>query len=175
MSADAPAEMPRRPAWQRPFAWASLAVFALLFTGGAYHWTTIGRAPAGIDLEYNWWFDALEREGRHEERLAQAELSLVIDHGFEPIAHARIGDSLAQAGRFEEAVGAYRDALAIDPTNTGVLNHLAIALAERGDLDRAIAALEHALRIDPGFAAARNNHAALVAHREARRRGEAAR
>ena len=62
-----------------------------------------------------------------------------------------------QEGRPEEAIQLYRRILAIEPTNTDVINSLAIAYAETGDLSNAIEQFDNSARIDPDQPAAWQN------------------
>jgi tetratricopeptide (TPR) repeat protein/tRNA A-37 threonylcarbamoyl transferase component Bud32 len=60
-------------------------------------------------------------------------------------------------GRWQEAVGYYRAALALRPQTPMVYNNLGTALADKGDLAGAIAAFKHALALDPKFADGHSN------------------
>jgi predicted O-linked N-acetylglucosamine transferase (SPINDLY family) len=57
------------------------------------------------------------------------------------------------AGRYGEAVAAYRAALNLAPANAGVIHNLGIALAAKGDFDEAVAILRHASVLQPRAAA----------------------
>jgi serine/threonine-protein kinase len=60
-----------------------------------------------------------------------------------------LGSALHQRGRWEEAVGYYRAALAARPRTVAVYNNLGRALKAKGDLDGAIAAYKKAIAIGP--------------------------
>jgi tetratricopeptide (TPR) repeat protein len=61
---------------------------------------------------------------------------------------AQNGDELALAGRFEEAVIAYDEALAQTPDHAGLLQRKAYSLFASGDLDKAGAIYDKAISID---------------------------
>ena len=142
-----------------------IAVFVLACLAGGYQLFVIEGSPR-LSLEYNWWFDALEARGERERAIEQAERALEIDHGFEAISLARLGDKLRDAGRLDEGISAYRRSLMLDPQAAKVHNHLAIALTEQGELAEAIAHLREATRLDPELEAARANLEKLLAHRD---------
>jgi Flp pilus assembly protein TadD len=54
------------------------------------------------------------------------------------------GIDLFSEGRMPEAIAAYREALALDPTHVDALHGLAMACAENGDLEGAIDAARRA-------------------------------
>jgi hypothetical protein len=65
------------------------------------------------------------------------------------IAAARLGETLAGEGRWDEASTAFRAALAIAPDDALLHNNLGFVLFQGGQADAAIAALERALELDP--------------------------
>ena len=80
--------------------------------------------------------------------------------GSSPITPRRTtisGIALAQAGRVEEAIDHYEQALRIKPDYAEAHDNLGIALAQTGKIEEAIAHYEQALRIKPDFAEAHYN------------------
>lgn len=67
------------------------------------------------------------------------------------------GNYLVQAGKYEEAIQAYDEALKINPQNANVWNNKGTALRNLGKDDEAIKAYGEALKIDPQFAIAWDN------------------
>lgn len=68
----------------------------------------------------------------------------------------RHGVALAAVGRIDEAIAAYRRAIASKPDQPEAHNNLAIALAASGDHQAAIIEYRRALTAQPGFAEAHN-------------------
>jgi len=64
------------------------------------------------------------------------------------------GAELHGGGYGRDAERAYREALAADPTNAGVLNALGVLSAQWGRLGAAEAHYRRAIRVDPNFARA---------------------
>ncbi|MDE2970742.1 MAG: tetratricopeptide repeat protein, partial [Acidobacteriota bacterium] len=62
--------------------------------------------------------------------------------------HSREARTLAAAGRFDGAVAAQREAIAIVPGEDQLIYGLARLHARAGDAEGAVAALEQAIRID---------------------------
>lgn len=69
---------------------------------------------------------------------------------------------LCQAGRYQEAIAAGRDALKLNPNSEIAYNNIAVAYAGMGMWDDAIANIQQALRIKPDFQLAQNNLAWYV-------------
>jgi predicted O-linked N-acetylglucosamine transferase (SPINDLY family) len=67
------------------------------------------------------------------------------------------GVNLASQGRNEEAVTAFREALALSPQDPDLLNNLGAALSNQAKLDEAVLCYEEALRLRPDFAEAHHN------------------
>lgn len=63
-----------------------------------------------------------------------------------------LGHALVAEGRLDEAVSAYRDALAHDPGSAEAMNFLGVTLAQLGRADEAASWFEAAIRTDPDFA-----------------------
>jgi tetratricopeptide (TPR) repeat protein len=68
------------------------------------------------------------------------------------------GDRAAIAGRFPEAVEAYRQAVAADPQSLFYRRSLGLALFQLGDLDGAVRELERALEHDGGLSPAQRDY-----------------
>ena len=67
--------------------------------------------------------------------------------------HAALGDVLALLGRYQEAAGAYRIALRLDPQEQGPKERLAMALFHSGACEEAERALAELAESEPDFAA----------------------
>lgn len=80
-----------------------------------------------------------------------------------PEAHHLLAVRAAEAGRTDEAVSHYRDALAVAPDSPDLRVNLAVALAQLGRADEARAQLERAIAIDPGHPEARTTLGTLLA------------
>ena len=86
-------------------------------------------------------------------------------------AHYNLGFGLAQRGRYQEAVGAYRRALEIEPDYGFAHNNLGNALDKVGKREEAIGHFGKALELDPAYAEAHHNLANVLV--EENRLGEA--
>ena len=86
-------------------------------------------------------------------------------------AHYNLGFGLAQRGRYQEAVGAYRRALEIEPDYGFAHNNLGNALDKVGKREEAIGHFRKALELDPAYAEAHHNLANVLV--EENRLGEA--
>ncbi|MFC2081939.1 BTAD domain-containing putative transcriptional regulator [Candidatus Bipolaricaulota bacterium] len=71
--------------------------------------------------------DLMGQCGRYTEELAEAREALALSPGLDPDLYCGVGRALIHAGRFEEAIGFFEEAGAIDPEYPGVLGGLASA------------------------------------------------
>ena len=71
--------------------------------------------------------------------------------------HYNLGIVLATAGRFQEAIGEYEQALRSTPDDAWIHLNLGVALYQAGQMSAAIGHYEQALRIKPDFADAHYN------------------
>jgi len=78
-------------------------------------------------------------------------------------AHNNLGQALFRAGRIQDSVTSYREALRLQPHYPETHYNLGVSLAQLGTLPEALGHYEAALRIQPNYPAAHNNFAnALV-------------
>jgi len=82
-------------------------------------------------------------------RLREAKYRREVARGGGARAHYNLGNTLAEQGRFADAVAAYRSALAMAPALLPARANLGRALFMSGDTAGAIAELEAALKLDP--------------------------
>ena len=73
------------------------------------------------------------------------------------IAHNNLANALVSKGRFEDAVGQYRQMLFLKPDDIRVLSSLGGALKMSGHLDEALVHLNYAIKLDPNSQEANNN------------------
>ncbi len=66
-------------------------------------------------------------------------------------AHNNLGFALANAGRLQEAIEHYRQALRLNPDYVKAHNNLGFALANAGRLQEAIEHYRQAMRLNPDF------------------------
>ena len=74
-----------------------------------------------------------------------------------PSAHNNLGIAFKQQGKTEQAIGAFRQALALEPNRADFVYNLGNCYSDAGDLGRAIVCYRQALQKDPGYADAANN------------------
>jgi serine/threonine-protein kinase len=72
-------------------------------------------------------------------------------------AYNNLGLALRGQGRLEEAVAAYRKAVALAPGYALAHNNLGVALERQGHRDQALACYRTAIRLDPAYAQAHDN------------------
>ncbi len=72
-------------------------------------------------------------------------------------AHNNLGTLRRAAGRLDEAIAEYQEALRQRPAFAEALNNLGLALQSRGDVDGAIEEYEKALALKPAYAEAMGN------------------
>jgi predicted O-linked N-acetylglucosamine transferase (SPINDLY family) len=75
----------------------------------------------------------------------------------DPAYHVHLGDACQSAGRLDEAVAAYSQAIGRQPTMAEAHNNLANVFREQGKLDSAAASYSRAIGLKPGFAEAHSN------------------
>jgi uncharacterized protein (TIGR03032 family) len=80
-------------------------------------------------------------------------------------AEYQLGNDLAKAGHFTEAVAHYEAALRLDPRHVNAHVNLGTAQHRLGDLDAAIACYQRALAVDPQSVRAHSNLAMLLRER----------
>jgi tetratricopeptide (TPR) repeat protein len=80
-----------------------------------------------------------------------------------PFVHNNLGIALAAAGRREEAIEQYRQALRLKPDFAEALGNLGLALADLGRTDEAIEQYRQTLRQKPDFAEVHNILGAFLA------------
>ena len=61
------------------------------------------------------------------------------------------GNAHMSGKKYDEAVKAYTDAIALDPTNAVYYSNRAAAYSSKGEHDSAVADAEKALEVDPSF------------------------
>jgi tetratricopeptide (TPR) repeat protein len=82
------------------------------------------------------------------------------------LAHYNLGNELRRQGRYDEAIGQYRETLRLDPGDAGSHNNLGMILVDLpGHLPEAIAEYEAALRLRPDFFEAHLNLANALLQR----------
>ena len=77
--------------------------------------------------------------------------------------HLKAGTRAANAGDFQRAIGHFRRAIEVEPTDPLAHYNLALALVRTGDPGGAIGALERAVELDPGYRDAHYNLATTLA------------
>jgi len=79
------------------------------------------------------------------------------------IAHYNMGSEWAEAGRWNEAIEAYRRAIGLQPELVEAHNNLGIALRATGQTEEAISSYRRALELRPEFVEVHNNLGILLA------------
>ncbi|KAH0590309.1 Small glutamine-rich tetratricopeptide repeat-containing protein 2 [Termitomyces sp. J132] len=73
------------------------------------------------------------------------------DHKAQADAHKQRGNSLMSAKKYDDAIQAYNDSVALDPTNPVYYSNRAAAYSSKGDHLAAVGDAEKAISIDPKF------------------------
>ena len=79
------------------------------------------------------------------------------------MAHTGLAEIALRQGRKDDAIGYYREGLAIDPANPNINNNLGLLLAERGEFEAAVRLYETALRAVATHPGIHNNIATACA------------
>ncbi len=82
-----------------------------------------------------------ESLGRLEQAIALEEYALARDP-LDPVAHNNQGDSYLSAGRFDEAITAFRTALTLSPGYIGAHYRIGVALLLKGEPEAALEAMQ---------------------------------
>ena len=119
-------------------------------------------AAAAATGAATWW-----RRGSRRERLGGVGLvvaaavvcnwPILSSRAMQSTTAFNLGYHLASSGRPDEAVTAYRRALALSPTNAGALASLGGLLTQRGEHDEALTDLREAVRLEPALPSALTN------------------
>ena len=72
-------------------------------------------------------------------------------------AHSNLGNALQDKGQLDEAIAAYRQAIALKPNYPEAYSNLGNALRDKGQLDEAIAAYRQAIALKPDYPEAHSN------------------
>ena len=100
--------------------------------------------------------DALLRQGRIDEAIAEAEMAVRLQpNGVE--GHSNLAIALSKKGDTENALSQWQRALDLKPNRPKLHYNIATILAEAGRLDEAISHYEQELQIQPEFAEGHNN------------------
>ncbi|MFO7976227.1 MAG: tetratricopeptide repeat protein [Candidatus Hydrogenedentota bacterium] len=99
----------------------------------------------------------LEHTRQKQEMYLRLGHEKVVEEPTDPKGYIELGNQYAEAGEYEKAAGAYREALQLDPSNATVLRDLGgvLHLAKRSEEGKK--ALLLALRIDPNLSSAWRN------------------
>ncbi|MCA9793491.1 MAG: tetratricopeptide repeat protein [Candidatus Eremiobacteraeota bacterium] len=120
-------------------------------------------APRRLRPRQDWQQIACEARARGDvETAVEALHELVRLRPSDVESHNQLGILLLDAGRPEEAAGAFRQALWLAPGSSGLRFNLANALDEMGDLEAARAELERVLSMDSNFKDAHFNLALVL-------------
>jgi tetratricopeptide (TPR) repeat protein len=98
------------------------------------------------------------RYWKSDEALWQHTVAVTHENDF---GNGQLGDSLAVAGKLNEAEPYYREALRLNPNLAGVLNNLALVKRNQGNLAESESLLKRATIVSPWFSGARNDLAAV--------------
>jgi tetratricopeptide (TPR) repeat protein len=115
-----------------------LVTAILLLTVAFYSVGTIGRIPVWKD-DYSLWADTVKKSPDS------------------PLVHNNLGYSLAEKGRFDEAIYHYLAALRFDPRHAEARNNLGVALFNKDRVDEAIEQFKIAISLRPAYREAHYN------------------
>jgi TolB-like protein/Tfp pilus assembly protein PilF len=116
---------------------------ALVFAEGPHDFTEASNAYARAQALAPGNAGVLRDFGRFAVFMGQTELGLaalrraVVLDPLNPSFHIRLGDALLFARRYDEAIGAFQDTLALDPKNSLAYADRGLAYYGRGDLENA--------------------------------------
>ena len=129
---------------------------------GALAWRCIGLRPLAASWRTQLETDFLKQSGtvplRELEAVAEGRKN-------DPEFLMLLGNTYAQAGRFEDAAKTFKKALALSPRMAAAANNLGNSYFMMSDFDRAIEAYSLALSIDPDHGDARFNRAYAYFHK----------
>ncbi len=94
-------------------------------------------------------------ESRHRLVLGSAYLGAIVPESAD--VHNVLGISLAEKGRFDEAIGEFREAQRLAPDSAATQWHLGAALASRGAREEALDHLRRSVQLDPNNLQARHD------------------
>ena len=100
--------------------------------------------------------DALKREGRFEEAIAQYNEAIRLEPQ-DAQAHNNRGTTYLRLGQVERAIQDLDEAIRIDPQYAQPYSNRGVAYASLGQLERAIMDFDEAIQLEPQHAAAHNN------------------
>ncbi len=83
--------------------------------------------------------------------------SVVTAYSTYPAVHINLGHAYWNKGKLDAAIGAYKTALALKPTQVEALNNLGSAYAQKGQFDAAIESFQAALALKPNYTRAQGN------------------
>ena len=121
---------------------------ALVFAEGPHDFTQASNAYARAQALAPGNAGVLSDFGRFAVFMGQTELGLaalrraVVLDPLNPSFHIRLGDALLFARRYDEAIGAFQDTLALDPKNSLAYADRGLAYYGRGDLQGAVKSCE---------------------------------
>jgi eukaryotic-like serine/threonine-protein kinase len=144
-----------------------------------WHWDAAGRSfQRAVDLDpgnpliHLWYANYMVSMQRLDEAVAHVERARELDP-LSPVVMTNVGWTLSYAGRYQEAIEAYREALALSPNYLQAHMRLAGAYAELGQFDAARAEAEAVVALTGGKAFGLvglvSVHAMAGRHREAER------
>ena len=105
--------------------------------------------------------------GNYQEAAKSLRLAIRLDPNH-PDAHNNLGNALAEMGKLDEAIEAYRRAIALHPEEAiaaGSHNNLGIVLVEKGQWEEGIKFYCRAIRLDPNFSSPYQNLRKVLAQK----------